>query len=304
MPILLSPFADSLWAGIPENATPGSQLSQPAGLEALLEYNGIIIHDRSVYDKYRLKAIDGLHGGVGIRVNEDTNSGDHGSFPLMNMLDARSIIIEGVINTGNLSKMRDLQQALRTAFFSMVERPLIIRTGNTARDVYVMARISDKIGMREEQTKIDRFTRDFQISMRATDPRIYSINSRTYTNATVADGDSLITLIHAGNFQASPTIKLDGPMTNPIVKNTTYMPDENYQRFIKINGSIPSGATYTYDSKNGTLVNQLGVRKDSQLDVTSTQLRLTNGENILQLTTTGTSLGVSAFTVTLQDTWI
>lgn len=304
MPILLSPFADSLWAGIPENATPGSQTSQPAGLEALLEYNGIIIHDRNVYDKYRLKAIDGLHGGVGIRVNEDTNPGDHGSFPLMNMLDARSIIIEGVINTGNLSKMRDLQQALRTSFFSMVERPLIIRTGDVNRDVYVMARINDKIGMREEQTKMDRFTREFQISMRATDPRIYSINSRTYTNPSVVDGDNITTLIHAGNFQASPVIKLDGPMTNPVVTNTTYMPDENFQRFIKINGSIPSGSTYTYDSKNGTLVNQLGVRKDSQLDVTSSQIRLANGENILQLTTTGTSIGTTASYVTLQDTWI
>lgn len=303
MPILLEEFAAGLWAGIPENATPGSQLSQPAGLEALLEYNGIIIHDRSVYDKYRLKVIDGLHGGVGIRVNEDTNPGDHGSFPLMNMLDARSIIIEGVINTGNLSKMRDLQQALRTAFFSMVERPLIIRTGDVSRDVYVMARINDKIGMREEQTKMDRFTREFQISMRATDPRIYSINRRSYRQEDITSGAAEMELVNAGNWEASARIVIDGPVTDALITNTTILPDENFQRFVKINGSIPLGATYTYDSSNGTLVNQLGVRKDSQLDVTSKQIRLGNGINNIELSCTGTTSS-SAFEVSYQDTWI
>ena len=86
--------------------------------------------------------------------------------------------------------------------------------------------------------------------MRATDPRIYSVNARTYTTEDdVLDGNNLVTLLHAGNFQASPVIKKMEKMTNPVVQNTTYMPDENYQRFIKINGNIPNGSTYTYDSK-------------------------------------------------------
>ena len=255
-------------------------------------------------DKYRVTAIDGLHGGPSIRVNEEKNPGDHGGYPLANLLDARTFSIEGEVFTGNIAKMRDLEQAMRTAFYSMVERPLIMRTGNAALDVYIMCRINDQIGLREEQSKMDRFRRSFRIPLRATDPRIYSVQRRTYREEAIEDGDNLILPTNAGNWPAAPKLHFEGPMIDPVVLNATFMPDESFQRQLKINGTIASGDIYTYDAQLGTLTDQTGERKDAQLDVSSREIRLTTGENQLQLSTTGTEDGISAFEVSFQDTWV
>ena len=250
-----------------------------------------------------MTAIDGLHGGPSIRVNEEKNPGDHGGYPLANLLDARTFSIEGEVFTGNIAKMRDLEQAMRTAFYSMVERPLIMRTGNAALDVYIMCRINDQIGLREEQSKMDRFRRSFRIPLRATDPRIYSVQRRTYREEAIEDGDNLILPTNAGNWPAAPKLHFEGPMIDPVVLNATFMPDE------ASSGSSKSTArslrvTSTYDAQLGTLTDQTGERKDAQLDVSSREIRLTTGENQLQLSTTGTEDGISAFEVSFQDTWV
>lgn len=183
MPIGLTAFASSLWSSAPSGtASPSSRTSQPPGLEALLEYNGLIMHDRKVTDKYRVNSLDGVHGGPDIRDNREANPSDIGETPFDSQLGGRTIMIEGTVEAGNIGKLRDLQQALRSAFYSMQERPLIFRTGNSERDVFIYAKMIDKISMKEEQTNTEA-DRRFQITLRASDPRFRSINDRIATQA-------------------------------------------------------------------------------------------------------------------------
>jgi hypothetical protein len=496
-PILLQQFAQGLWAGDSARALPGSGTSSPPGLEAVLEYNGVFIHDRSVVDKYRITSMEGLHGGPTVRYSSDPNISAHGSRPGNNLWGDRPFILEGRIEAHNIGKLRDMEQALRTAFYSTVERPLILHTGNINRDVYLMARINDKLGLKEEQTRRDHVYRDFQITMTASDPRIYSINQRTYSTsfginddfssgvaawtidsgsaytvtsnvlniptaatrstrndlgykpldsretfkitspATPANGDIIgirikevddsnyiwgrlratsataavlelyktvagvdtllaatasltiaantsywlqtsivgnaltvklfntdptpgpgtqvgatgsytlaagaeqtafgaavqgnvglrtittnawkgddfeieplnfnhqpITPRHAGNFLALPKIRLYGPMTDIVVTNSTLMPDENFQRFLKINGTIPASDWYEYNAADGSLVNSTGVSKYAQLDVTSRQIQLTNGDNFFNLVAASASGTTPQITASFQDTWL
>lgn len=498
MPILLSQFAAGLWAGDPLFALPGSGTSAPPGLEATLEFNGITIHDRSVVDKYRITGMDGLHGGPSVRYSSDPNVSDHGSRPGNNLWGDRTFVLEGRIEAHNVGKLRDMEQALRTAFYSTVERPVIFHTGDINRDVYIKARINDKIGLKEEQTRRDHLYRDFQITMTASDPRILSINTRNYTfgfgifddfgsgsvspwtidngsaysittgqlniptaatrstrndlgykpidsretfkitsPAVPANGDiigirikeiddsnyiwgrlratsataavlelyktiggadtllaatasltiaastsywlqtsivgnamtvklfstdptpgpgtqvgatgsytltagleqtqfgvgvqgsvglrtlstnawkgddfeveplsfnhQVITSRQAGNFLALPKVRLTGPMTDIVITNLTVLPDESTARFIKINGTIPAGDWYEYNAADGSLVNSAGLSKYSQLDVTSRQLQLANGDNGIQIVAASASGTTPSMAVSHQDTWI
>lgn len=496
MPIILQDFASSLWVGDPGLALPGSGTSQPPGLESFIEYNGIVIHDRLVVDKYRVISLDGLHGGPEIRSNEESNPGDVGMTPLGNLLGGRTFMIEGTVMAHNIGKLRDMEQALRMAFYSMIERPLVLHTGDASRDVYVMCRTADKIGLKEEQADTNAF-RKFLITMRCSDPRIYALNSRIYSmilgvsddfssgsvapwtidsgsaytissgvlvlptastrstrkdlgyklidgretmkltlpasgitgdvvgarikkiddinyvwarvrvtsstaavievvktvggtdttltttaSLTVAVGgtywfqtsivDNLVTAKlfstdptlgpgtqvgttasytlaagaertafgagvmgdvgirsattnswkiddyevepvnmnhqiltphHSGSYFALPVVTIAGPATDVQVVNELEMPDESFSRSIKIDGIIPAGRSYIYDASAGTLVDDLGVRKDSQLNVSSRQLQLANGDNPVTMIASSTGI-TSAISIKLSDTWI
>lgn len=500
MPILLTAFANSLWAGDALYALPGSSTASPPGLEATLEYNGIIMHDRSVVDKYRVMLMDGLQG-ADIRDNREANPSDHGETPFDNYLGGRTILLTGRVEAHNIGKLRDMQEALRTAFYSMTERPLIFHVGNIQRDVQIGCRISDKISMPEKQDDFRTF-RDFSITLHATDPRFRSIIDRVYsatfgllddnasntvtqwttisgsaptasssvlnlatgtslilrndlgykpidsqhtakitTPATITTNDEInlilkyvdatnyiqarllfqsattaaltITKVVAGtptnlvvgssvavaantnywlqasisgnvithkifttdpsggggtqlgstltqtlgtgtsvagditafgtgvqaqvgvrsvsvqsyklddyriealslnhqiytpnnmgNFMALPKVRIYGPMTNVTIRNETIMPDEALTRSVVINGTIPAGRYYEYNAATGTLQDDLGVNKFSQLSTTSKQLQLRDGDNQLTIVASGLSGITPRLVTTFNDTWI
>lgn len=516
MPIGLSQFATTLWSGTPygqaqnadgsftktENALPGSMKSAPPGLEAVMEFNGLYFHDRSVVDKYRVKVMDGMQG-ADIRDNREANPSDHGETPFDNYLGGRTMLISGTVEAHNIGKLRDMQQALRTAMYSMTERPLIFHVGNTSRDVYINCRLVDKVSMPEKQDDT-RTQRDFQFTLHATDPRYRSIFDRVYsaifgltddnssgtvtqwtlangsaptsssgvlnlpagalfsiyrndlgykpidnvqtfkftTPATPAANDSLSNIIKAnsnvveaansllfglafwssatsltlsvakvvngggstlatgsaitvaantnywlqsaivgnvvtvklfstdpnggsptqlggtttytltggditaygagvqgyvgiravtaqsykvddyriealslnhqiynpfnsGNFLALPKIRVYGPHTAGVtIRNETLMPDELTTRQIIINGTIPAGRYYEYNALTGTLTDDLGANKFAQLDTTSKQLQLRDGENLITIISPTTSGLTPRLDVVFQDTWI
>lgn len=174
----------ALWTGSPTLALPGSLTAQPPGIEAVYTYNGLTFNDRKVVDKFRITRTSGLNdGGVDLRTNEEPNPSAIGANPLANFLGGRTFTIEGSIIAHNVEKLRDMEQALRTALYSTVERPLTMsRVYDTTRDVYIMCRIADKPAWKDEFTNTTgNLQRDFQIIMRASDPRIYSYNQRTYS---------------------------------------------------------------------------------------------------------------------------
>jgi|SRR3990172_496641 len=97
------------------------------GLGAFWEYNGLILNDRRYPDKYRLISIAGLDDADirGVSVN---NPSAWGETPLNTLYGGRTIVLEGVIEAGNLFKLRDMQDDLRRAFSELHEAPLYIRT--------------------------------------------------------------------------------------------------------------------------------------------------------------------------------
>lgn len=500
MPILIEDFATGLWSGDTELSLPGTGLSQPPGLEAVLEYNGMIFHDRAVVDKYRILKIDGLQD-PDVRDNREVNPSAHGETALASFYGGRTILLTGRIEAYTTAKLRDMQQGLRTAFSSLIEKPLIFHVGDINKEIQIMCRKIDKISMTEEQTNDKNVWRDFQITLRASDPRFISRNVRQYnqtfgiiddnssgaitqwtvasgtapsvtasalvvpasavqiyerndigynpidhqittkitTPATVTTNDTVGAVLkeidssnfvyarllaassttgkievykvvsgsatslaststftiaaatnywlqasisgnlitakmfttdpnpgpgtplgststytlastdatnfglnvkgkvglriqsasgqsyklddfrfeplqfndvlsfkpnNQGNWNASTIIRFYGPASNVTLTNNTNLVDETSARVMKINGAIPAGDYFEYNSAAGTLKNSSGVSKLGSLDISSKAIMITQGENTLSLQLASSSGITPAITVNMYDTWL
>jgi hypothetical protein len=292
-PVILQELPQSLWGGDAELAVPGSGTSAPPGLEATLSYNGIVIHDRQVVDKYRVLEMAGLHS-ADIRDTREVLPGDDGEVPLESLIGGRTIVLTIRVEAYSVSKLRDMEQALRTAFYSKIERPLRFNTGDVNRDVFIMCRMIDKPSETERQDSLNAF-RDFQITLRASDPRFYGVNeNRSQTllpTGTVSQ--QVFNPVCKGNFLVRPIFRLRD-MSNVTIRNERIMPDEFNTRALIIEGVIPSAEVYEYDAFQGDIINNLGVSKLGQLSVNSMDIRLAPGENsiTLQATSAGSQASV------------
>lgn len=164
--------------GSPDQALPASLDSAPAGLEAVLEYNGIYLNSKGVVDKYRITNIDGLHD-ADIRDARENNPSSHGETAFTSYYGGRTISLTGRIEAHNVAKLRAMQQALRTAFSSLEELPLYFRMSNSMYDHYIECRKSSPIAMAETQQNANNFYRDFVITLRASDPRFKSVQENS-----------------------------------------------------------------------------------------------------------------------------
>lgn len=171
-----------LSSGDPDVALQGTGTSIPPGLESVFEYNGIILNNRLVIDKYRITDIGGFDD-ADIRDARENNPGSHGETAYNAFYGGRTITLTGRIEAHNVKKLRDMQMALRGAFASLEEKPLYIRgPGGIDNSALIMCRKSQPIQMKEVQNSYHP-RRDFLISLRASNPRIlgYRNNNANWT---------------------------------------------------------------------------------------------------------------------------
>jgi hypothetical protein len=293
MPILLQSRSAGLSGGDPALSLPGTGLSVPVGVEAIIEYNGLFFNDLSTVDRYRIIEIDGL-SDADIRDSRDVNAGDHGETAFESLYGGRTVTLSGRIEAYTLEKMRDMQQALHTAFNDLKDHSLVFRTGNFNRDHQIVCRKSAPTAMRESQTDF-RFFRDFLVTLRAADPRITSFR-QVYDSQTFASGNRL-SLYNEGSFKARPRIRVYGAATDVMILNYS-----NGQ-MMTINGTISAGAYYEIDTSARTMRDNLGVNRFSQLDFTSDWLELEPGENQVDISAASPS-GTATVQITAAHTWI
>lgn len=166
--------------GDPDLSVAGTGESVPYGVECLFEYNGLILNDRSVIDKYRIIRIEGLDD-ADVRDSRENNPSEHGETAYQAFYGGRTIILEGRVEAYELHKLRDMQEALRTAFNELEEKPLVFNRQNATLDHFIECRKSQKIQWSEEQRHLNHFFRDFQITLRASNPRFRRSQLKTAT---------------------------------------------------------------------------------------------------------------------------
>jgi hypothetical protein len=180
MPTILFPTDPSGGEGDTELAVEGTGDAIPRGLEAVFSYNGLTLNNTAFIDKYRLTGIDGL-GDADIRDSRQDAPAEHGEITFESFYGGRTIVLNGRIEAYTLSKLRDMHVALRTAFVDLDEKPLYWLTGDVNKDHFINVKKNASMEIGEQQEHQNHFFRNFQISLRASNPRIYRNQFKSYT---------------------------------------------------------------------------------------------------------------------------
>lgn len=272
---------------------PGSGLAVPAGLDAVLEYNGLQMNIRTNVDRYRINTIDGLFD-ADIRDTRDVNTADDGETPYNAFYGGRTIVIAGTIDTYSIPKMRDMQQALRAAFADIRhEYPLQFRTGDFNKDHIIYCKKISSISGIEQQQNF-RPSRDFQVTLRASNPRFLSFYQRfidEFTFGSLAT-TPLATATNIGNYTAQPIFRFYGPSTA-----VTMINDATGESFSI--GPIAFANYLDFDTANRTMKDASGVNSWNLLVDDSDYMSFVPGDN--QLFYSG---DVSRIQIWWRDSWI
>lgn len=191
-------------------------------------------------------------------------------------------------------------------------------------DVYVLCRKSEKLNISKE-LKNERYERDFQISLRATDPRMVSSVSnkrgivpvsisalgRTYSRSydlkyntnmnslgTAVSSGNIVSVFNSGNENAQPIFTLTGTLVGPMI-----ITNETTGESMRLNASVNPGDYIVIDIKNGTILYSNGANMFSAYDKTSDWVTIAPGYNQFSISIQGFS-GNSRFDIEWNDTWM
>lgn len=298
MPIPLTTATQGRGSGVPNLFLPGSGDALKHGGEAVMLYNNLRMHDQSVLDTYYVKTVDGLFS-ADIRQVSDPNPADHGATPHESFFGTKTITIDGQIWSGNVPKIRDMQQALRGAMSKLVDMPLLFLTGDPEDDFFITCRPGAAPRIPEEQPDY-QYKRPFLITLTAFDGRIMSWIE--HSDSTTISGTNVkqLSIVNRGDFEARPTITLFGPMTNPTVTNLG-----NGSRLALV-GSIASGDSVRVEYSLGrkTMLHADGSKAWDLLSPLSTRSFEISREStdIVELVCTAAS-GAAAMSINWRDTW-
>ena len=248
MPITsLPPYKAGLGTGDAEAAILGTGESGPEGVESTLEFNGLYLNIRQWLDTYLVLGIDGL-GDADVRDVREVNPAQDGETPSNAYYGGRTISITGRIRAHHIHKSRDMQQALRQAFADISqEKPLVFHTANPLKSLVIPCKKLQPIAMSEAQQNY-LWQRDFQISLRASNPRFIGL----IPQLTQLVPGEVVDIENEGSYFAQPIITFSNRMVAPRITN------ELTGRSLIFSGDILSGETVTADLARRRITNQNG----------------------------------------------
>lgn len=156
----------------------GTKRAGPPGIESIIEYRSetpVYLNVVDWVDTFIVVSIAGLDS-ADLRASAFVNPGEHGETPSDALWGGRTIVLSGKQFAHTIWKLRDMQMGLRGAFLDVRnEYPLIFHAADPANDLMIMCRLADKINIPDQQTTRNEYQRDFQISLRASNPRFLSV---------------------------------------------------------------------------------------------------------------------------------
>lgn len=224
----------------------GTKTSGPTGIEAIIEYNGLYMNNRDWIDTIIIDHIDGLDD-ADVVDSRTQNPNDDGEIPGKSQYSGRTLVLQGHIVAKTIWKLRDIAQGLREAFTDLnVELPLIFHNVDYRYSLQIFCKKSQKIQMSDEQTTPNECTRDFQIYLRASNPRFLNINE-VYASKlfdTVTFDDIAFVLSNNGNYRAQPVFTFTGPF------DTLTLINESTAQMLNLTKPIPAGEQWILEQNN------------------------------------------------------
>jgi hypothetical protein len=296
MPIPSPPPSTEIAPGIPF-AT--NDIIVPAGIECPLDYQGLRLNNRAFLEHIRVISIDGLDD-ADIRAIVENNPGDHGESIFDSPLyGGRTLVLNCKAEAQSLRTMRAMKQVIRSVFNDLQEHPLIFRTGNITTDHQIICRKSAPIAGIETQGTNPRFTRDFSITLRASNPRFLSFESHAQQMNLNVQNQMVVR--NAGNFPATCRIQIFGLASNISFSNHTT------NQYMHLTSDVQDGQwrMLNMDKLGIKITDASGASKYSELADDATRITLHPGDNIIEMSAAIASFGANAkMIVYWNDSWI
>lgn len=261
---------------------PGSGQALDIGLENLFIFNNFLINDLTQTETIVITELAGFEDADVRRIAEE-NPEEDGEQMYPPFYGGRSMTMTGYIRAGSVHRMRDMRRDLRRAFKELVERPLIIKKlWDPSQDIYIYCMKQDKISSPEHQTDW-KAERDFQIMLRASDPRYLSTTvkqvtiepsfvtelgrfyDRTYdliydtpmdpTGHRAEGGANTGYVLNLGDWRARPKIRFTGYLAGVTLTNYAN------NKAIRLSQPVAEGDYLEIDFANGTAVDSAGNRR-------------------------------------------
>ncbi len=302
--ISLEPPTVSIAQGLPLLASTGTGLSVPTGVESNYLYNDLLLGDTTTQDKIRITRIEGLND-PDVRDSREILPARHGEIAFTALYGGRTISISGRIEALTLEKLRDMVMALKIAFSDLTEKPLLVLTGKAyERDHIIYCRKVQPIAMTEEQTDF-RFFREFMVTLRASNPRIFS-RQRITTSWTFpgsqAYGVSLGApgpIFNRGSFTTQPLIVLRGPMSQPEIS----IPGHEDGAPLRLTTSLVRGEERWIYTDQRRIEDENGTQRFAEFQIGSTWPELPPGYNQVAFAASGLTPD-SSLTFYHRHAWI
>lgn len=284
---------------------------KPGGIESIFEYNGGQLNVRQWLDTFLVTQIDGL-ADADIRDSREVNPGRHGETYYNAYYGGRTIVLSGRIRAHTITKLRDMQRGLREIFADIsTELPLTIGGSSDLESLMIYCKKAQPIVMAEVQQDYT-FRRDFQVTLRASNPRFVSyIENRLVWAPTVAVTPNVATVVltptNEGNFNAEPILRIVGPLSAAVTGGPAATMTVRSVNAV----GLPVAKTMTLNAKSGTTLaiasgnfidfdasartvkeyNASGTfvgNAYSQFDVASDWIEFVPGQNPIEFTVYGT----------------
>lgn len=289
MPIALYPAGALYGRGDESRSVIGSGDSRIRGVDAIWEYNGLILNYRKWYDTYLITNIDGTDD-ADIRDSRENRPGEHGEIPYDALYGGRTIVLSGKIRAFNYEKLMDMKYALEDAFNDLSEKPLLIHNVDPRKEVFVMARKNQKLVIQEAQNNWN-LERDFIISLRASREYFQSRleNYAGFTNAQITAATPLA-LANKGNWPSFPRFVVTGNFATGF---TIYNGTTNKQMKIiwPVNYYSSAIRTYTVDMLAKTITDGTGENYFKWMDDQSDIFSFVKGINNISVQSVTTKTG-------------
>lgn len=275
-------------------------------------YNGLTIGGDG--SAYQIMKLTGLHDSPEVRTSDQTRARAHGMFAGTDLLGGRSLMaeIEVVAPHPAETVWSDFSRALVPGQGN--ELPLVFQIPGVAGGAAI------QIGARVRRLSLPVDRPYFfghgsaAVEFWATDPRIYSQASTTYTvSQAVPSGTGLtfpitfplsfggavsggqFTATNAGEFEAPWTATISGPIENPTLENITT------GQTISFVGTVDTGQTLVISSLDRSVLLNGSASRYSWLTVGSSWWQLAPGANTVRLA--GTS-GTGSVSFTYRSAWV
>jgi hypothetical protein len=262
------------------------------------EFNGLLLGPSTVYDLDKVEGLD----LIAVREGDVARPYDHGRFDLApDVLPGRIVEITGEVISSTWTDVTALSQALKDREGTL---PLVFRTPDgTLKRINCRCR-RRKVPITASGTALS--TWEFGIMFWAPDPRIYANNASQQTVSPASTTEAAdfedwgfdlafgvavagsVICNNAGNIETRPTVTFYGPMTNPVLSNTTT------GIVWSSNINLSGGETLVVDFDAKTLL--LNGVTDRYSYFTGQWWTLVPGDNVIEL-------AVSAGSGTAQISW-